>query len=47
MCGERQTFHGRRSWRKLYDEGGFKGLTRFESGGSPSHLSKNQKEEEL
>jgi transposase len=33
-----------RDWHKLYDEGGISGLTRFEAGGSASHLSKAQEE---
>src|SRR5450631_3686880 len=33
-----------RSWAKLYREGGLKALTRFESGGSASHLTLAQEE---
>src|SRR3974390_116518 len=33
-----------RSWRKIYDQEGLKGLERFEVGGSSSHLSKAQEE---
>ena len=33
-----------RGWAKLYGEGGVKGLTRFESGGSARHLSQAQEE---
>ena len=33
-----------RTWAKRYGEGGVKGLTRFESGGSASHLSQAQEE---
>lgn len=33
-----------RDWRKLYDEGGIPGLTRFEAGGSSSHLTEAQEE---
>lgn len=33
-----------RSWRKIYDEQGLKGLERFEVGGSSSRLSKAQEE---
>jgi transposase len=32
-----------RGWGKLYGEGGVKGLTRFESGGSASHFCKHRK----
>jgi transposase len=34
-----------RRWAKRYGEGGVKGLTRFESGGSASYLSQAQEEE--
>jgi transposase len=34
-----------RGWAKRYGEGGVKGLTRFESGGSASYLSQAQEEE--